>query len=105
MFDKLLNEIKELERIGQIAIPIDSDEDGYFDRECPNEECLFQFKVDEQDWKDLFKDEVIYCPLCRHEAPSKSWWTKEQLDQSKEEAIKHIIGRLDNALVQGAKDF
>jgi len=60
MFEDLLNELEELGRMKQISVPIEADKDGYLDRECPNEECLFQFKVDEQDWKDIFKDEVIY---------------------------------------------
>lgn len=28
-----------------IEVTIQSDEKGYFDRECPNEECLYQFKI------------------------------------------------------------
>lgn len=104
MFEKLLKELQELER-NKISIPVDSDDDGYFDRECPNEECLFQFKVDEQDWKNLFSDEAVFCPLCRHEAKSSSWWTKEQLKHAEDEAMKHIQGRIDAALVQGAREF
>jgi len=105
MFEDLLNELEELGRMKQISVPIEADKDGYLDRECPNEECLFQFKVDEQDWKDIFKDEVIYCPLCRHEAKSSSWWTKEQLELAEEEATKHILGRIDNAIERGARRF
>ena len=105
MFEKLIRELQELEKLKQISVPINSDDDGYLDKECPNEECLFQFKVDEEDWKNLFKDEAVFCPLCRHEAKSSSWWTQEQIEQAKEEALKHIKGRIGKALVQGAKDF
>lgn len=105
MFERLIKELKELERTKQISVPIEADKDGYLDRECPNDDCLFQFKVDENDWKKLFKDEKVFCPLCRHEAKSNSWFTTEQIEQAKEQAIKHIHGRIDKALEQGAKDF
>ncbi|MCZ2249530.1 MAG: hypothetical protein LC111_12305 [Bacteroidia bacterium] len=105
MFERLIRELKELEQTKQISVPIEADKDGYLDKECPNDDCLFQFKVDEKDWETLFKDETIFCPLCRHEANSKSWFTTEQIEQAKEQAIKHIHGRIDKALEQGARDF
>lgn len=105
MFEKLLRELKDLEGTQRISIPINSDKDGYLDKECPNEECLFQFKVDEEDWKNLFQDEKVYCPLCRHEANSNSWWTKEQLDKAKNEVRSHIRSRFDKAFIEGARDF
>jgi uncharacterized Zn finger protein (UPF0148 family) len=104
MFEKFLKELKALEKTN-ISVPIETDEDGYVDRECPNEECLFSFKVDEEDWKELFTDEVVYCPLCRHEANSDSWWTTEQLEEARDRAIRHFESRVDKALTEGAKDF
>ena len=47
-----------------IPLTFKSDEKGYFDRQCPNENCLFEFKVYMQDWKEKFSDEEVYCPLC-----------------------------------------
>ncbi len=105
MFERLIKELKELERTKQISVPIEADKDGYLDRECPNDDCLFQFKVDEKDWEKLFKDEKVFCPLCRHEAKSNSWFTTEQIEQAKEQAIKHIHVHIDKALEQGARDF
>ena len=102
MFEELL---KELELINQISIPINSDNDGYIDRECPSEECSFQFKVDQEDWVNLFQDEKIYCPLCRHEADSNSWLPKQQLDKAEDEASNFFMSQIDKALVKGARDF
>jgi hypothetical protein len=104
MFEKFLKELKALEKT-KISVPIEVDEDGYEDRECPNEDCLFLFKVDAEDWKNIFKDEVVYCPLCRHEANSDNWWTTEQLEEGKERAIRHFESKVDTALIKGAKDF
>ena len=105
MFELLIKELNDLERTKQISVPINADKDGYVDRQCPNDDCLFQFKVNQDDWANLFKDEKIYCPLCRHEAPSNSWFTTDQIEQAREQAIKHIHGRIDKALAQGARDF
>ncbi len=105
MFDKLLRELKRLEQTKTVTVPINADKDGYIDRECPNEECLFQFKVNEQDWKNIFVDERVYCPLCRHEAPAKSWFTKEQIEIGKEQVTKHIHGIIGNAIKEDARNF
>ncbi|KAF0238512.1 MAG: hypothetical protein FD181_1015 [Prolixibacteraceae bacterium] len=105
MFERLIRELKELERTKLISVPIEADQDGYLDRECPNNDCLFQFKVDEADWEELFKDEKVFCPQCRHEAKSDAWFTTEQIEQAKDQAFKHIHGRIDKALEQGARDF
>ena len=59
-----------------------SDAKGYLDRQCPNENCLFEFKISMQDWEDKVSDEEVHCPLCGQIAPSDSWYTYEQLDLS-----------------------
>ena len=63
----------------QIPITFHSDEKGYFDRECPNENCLFTFKVKMQDWEEKITDEV-HCPMCGHIDISDNWWTQQQLN-------------------------
>lgn len=105
MFEKLLHELKQLEKTKSISVPISSDKDGYIDKECPNKDCLFVFKVDEKDWKEKFKDENVFCPLCGYSAESQKWWTTEQIKESKNQIKKHIVGRIDAAMVQSAKDF
>ena len=45
MFDELLRELRRFETPQQIPVSMPSDDEGYFDRECPSPECLFQFKV------------------------------------------------------------
>ena len=95
---------KKLERM-QISVPVKTDENGYLDKECPNEECLYQFKVNAEDWTNLFLDEAVYCPKCRHSAPADSWWTTEQLENAREQAISHVHGLFGEALKNGAQAF
>ena len=104
MFEDL---IKEMERMnGQsVSVAILSDEKGYIDKQCPNEECEFIFKVNEEDWANIFKDEAVWCPFCRHEAPSDQWFTIEQVEHAKAEALAVMEGKIHNSLLSGAKKF
>jgi hypothetical protein len=105
MFEKLLEEIDKISKITQIAVPIAVDQDGYSDRECPNQECRFQFKVNEEDWEKLFKDDAVFCPFCRHEEDANNWWTSEQIEKAEQQVRRHVLSRLDKAILKGAKDF
>ena len=69
------------------TIPVEMDEDGYYDRECPSKECMFNFKVEGEDWTNLFQDEAVFCPRCGNSATSDSFWTTEQIEKAKEIAI------------------
>ena len=85
-----------------IDIPITffSDGKGYFDRECPNENCLFAFKVHMQDWEEKMTDEV-HCPMCGHVDISDNWWSQQQLSDLEEVTsdwvMSYIQGELDKS--------
>jgi hypothetical protein len=90
VFDNLLREIKRLEQNKtEVSLPLD--DDGYLDRECPNEDCEFQFKIHAEDWKKICRDEEVFCPLCRHSAPAKSWFTKQQEDKINQ-TVQSVFG-------------
>jgi len=75
------------------------------DKECPVENCQFNFKVKEEDWTNIFKDEAVYCPLCRHEAEANSWWTTEQIESAKKQAFRQIRGQIGRILESDARSF
>jgi uncharacterized Zn finger protein (UPF0148 family) len=103
-FKNLLREIDRLKR-ESISIPIRADERGYLDRECPADACLLAFKVSIDDWEKLFRDEEVFCPFCRHGAPSNQWWTTEQVEQSQAQARAVISATIGNALHRDARAF
>ena len=104
MFEDLIKEMKRMN--GQtVSIPIESDEKGYIDKQCPSGECEFLFKVNEKDWEEIFKDEAVWCPLCRHEAPADQWFTVEQVKHAESEALAIMEGKIHNALRSGAQKF
>ena len=105
MFKNLLRELEKIKREGQVAIPINPDSKGYLDKECPNEDCLFAFKVFGDDWKEKVSDEEVHCPRCGHTAKSDCWWTTEQLKEAGQKAGQHLSGRITKAMKKDARDL
>lgn len=104
MFESLLREIKKLDGL-KVSVPIKTDEEGYMDKECPSVSCMFIFKVHEEDWANIFRDEAVFCPMCRHEAPADSWWTTEQIEHAKRQALRFVKGRIGQAMETDARAF
>ena len=102
MFDETIRTLQQLEGRQEISVSIPSDQDGYFDRECPSSDCLFRFKIHEDDWRDKVRDEEVFCPFCGHTADSDKWWTQEQVKHAENAALAHISQRLGGALKSDA---
>ncbi len=105
MFRNTLRMLEQLNGTMTYKMDVLPDEDGYYDKECPNEKCLSKFKVNAEDWKNLFSDEAVFCPFCGHSAPSRSWWTTEQIEQAKEQAINQVSAKIGQALEADAREF
>ena len=105
MFDELIRQLRKLERGITIRVHISPDEKGYIDRQCPSKECRFPFKVQDEDWTKLFKDDAVYCPRCRHEASADLWLTEQQEKHLEREALQQMEAKLDEALRHGAEGF
>ena len=104
MFEKLLREIRALDG-QQVSVNIETDEKGYLDRQCPAENCEFLFKINEQDWKNICRDEAVWCPMCGHSAPAKQWFSREQVEHAHREARRLVEGRINNAMRDDAHAF
>ena len=87
----------------EVSIP--TDEDGYLDRECPNEVCKATFKVLIDDWKDKVRDEEVFCPLCGYTATSDEWFTESQLEYMQGAFLAEFQPILDNEMKRMARDF
>lgn len=85
----------------EIPVTFNSDEKGYFDRECPNTNCLYTFKIHMDDWKKKVSDEQVHCPMCGYIEASDKWWTQKQLEGmqiiASNWAISHIQKELDKS--------
>lgn len=98
MFKNLQNELKRIGETTSISVPLDSDAEAYLDKECPDDKCLFQFKIFEQDWKDIVRDEEVFCPSCRHTAPARSWYTTQQVAEAREYALNSLKAGINRAM-------
>ena len=105
MFENLIRELRSLEGMHRISVSLPLDEDGYFDRECPSQECLCQFKVQEDDWRDKVRDEEVFCAFCGYTADSKQWWTQEQLKQGEKVALAEFERRIGGAMKRDAQSW
>lgn len=104
MFEQLIKRLEGLSSM-TVSVPVTCDEHGYIDKECPSEGCLYQFKVKAEDWVRMAEGQSVWCPLCRHEAPPNKWYTTEQVEHSKEQALNVIKGEIHNAMVADAANF
>lgn len=98
MFKNLQRELGKLAQLTQVSVPIERDGDGFLDKECPSEDCLFLFKVHGDDWTNVVRDEKVFCPSCGHCAPAKSWFTRAQVEAAKEYALGTITNAMNTAM-------
>lgn len=88
-----------------IPIELKSDEKGYFDRECPNEECLYKFKINMEDWKNKVSDEEVHCPMCGYVDTADKWWTQEQITEMKNITQSYVMSYVQKELDKGFKQL
>jgi hypothetical protein len=107
MFDHLIRALHELDGTHEVSVTLKAEPDaqGFIDKECPNKECLFPFKIHLEDWKGIVRDEEVFCPACGHSAPAKSWWTTEQIEWAQKSALSTVTGRIDEAMERDAREW
>jgi len=105
VFEEIRRDLLRLEGGVKVPVRMPIDDDGYFDRQCPDEQCHALFKVLFADWKDNVSDAGVYCPICRRVASATEWNTPEQFDYIKNVAVAYIKGRIGRALEADARRF
>jgi uncharacterized Zn finger protein (UPF0148 family) len=105
MFDKLIRDLKKYEKGVYIEVQIGIDDDGYYDRQCPSSNCQADYKVFFEDWKNIVRDEQVFCPICKYEAPATEWNTPEQQKYLTEFATAHMQKVIGNALKEDTRKF
>lgn len=82
----------------EISVPIEPDTEGYLDKECPSESCLFIFKIHDDDWSNIVRDEEVFCPSCGHVAPAKSWYPRAQVVAARDYALGTITNSMNKVM-------
>lgn len=81
--------LRNLNRLGnQIAVPIDTDEEGYLGRECPIEDCLGYFKL--TPGTGIQGSSLCYCPYCGHSGENNTFFTQEQIEYAKSMVLRQM---------------
>lgn len=73
----------------KLSIPMKNDDEGFFGRECPNEDCLGYFKI-ELGTGLQGKDLPCHCPYCGHVGPHDTFWTQDQLEYAQSIAMRQV---------------
>lgn len=73
----------------KFSIPMKNDEEGFFGRECPNEECIGYFKI-ELGTGLQGENLPCHCPYCGHVGPHDTFWTQEQLEYARSAAMREL---------------
>lgn len=96
--NRAFRHLKRLEDGINISLP--TDENGLTGRECPNPECLGNFKVK---FGTGLKGENLpcHCPYCGQVAPHNKFWTSEQNDYVQSIAMNEV----SKALKEFTKDW
>ncbi len=85
-----------------ISITVQPDRKGYLDRECPNENCRYTFKISMEDWKNKVSEKEVHCPLCGYIDSAEKWLTQDQIDRihdiGKSWATNYIQQQLNKTL-------
>lgn len=96
--DKIRKLIVNLEKLNKelksTEIHINPDDKGYIEKECPNVDCLFNFKVYAEDWSSKFDQEKVHCPKCNQVSPANTYYPRQFIDNIKNEIIKHTKERI-----------
>lgn len=105
MFKNLFKALDDLSKTDKLIFQIEADELGYIDHECPDERCLFRFKV-RPDIGGMTEDSHPWtCPMCGHKAPVTSFYTTDQIAEAQRMAVGRIEGVIDHAIRRDAQDF
>ncbi len=81
----------------KIPMTFQSDEKGYLDRQCPNRNCEFVFKINMEDWKEKIHGDV-HCPMCGYIASNEQWYTDEQIAVIRENARNYAVSMVQSML-------
>ncbi len=87
------NSFRHLRRLEEgIKITFPTDENGLTGRECPDSECLGNFKIKFGTGLKGEEGEELpcHCPYCGHVAPHDNFWTQEQLAYIRSIAMNEV---------------
>ncbi len=81
----------------KFSIRIETDEEGYTGRECPNCELYFKIRFG----TGIPADVPCHCPYCGHIGPQDEFWTQAQIEYAK----SVVVNRISQDLIHDLKKY
>lgn len=81
---------KEIEKLKTATVEIHPDKNNMIKKECPKDDCKSQFFVDDDDWKNIFRDEEVFCPICKASNLAKKYIPSEYMENVKQQLSQSI---------------
>jgi hypothetical protein len=78
IINKLERFQQEITDLSKKTVTIIPDKNGMIDKQCPKENCHSYFKVHSEDWKNIVKDEEVFCPFCRNNSKASKYFPAKQ---------------------------
>jgi hypothetical protein len=89
--------VNNLRNLGnEFSVPLHSDDDGYFGRECPIEECLGYFKVTLG--TGIKGPAPCHCPYCGHSGESNNFFTADQIEYARSVVMRKVTDAIHKDL-------
>lgn len=60
--------------------------------------CQFLFKILQDDWRNIVRDEEVFCPFCRASSTADDWMTPQQLEYARSVVAKQLRSGLGQAM-------
>lgn len=85
----------------EYTVTFQTDAEGMFGRQCPNEECKRYFKIKGEDFSTI-KDTIdaMYCPYCGSKDTHNHFFTEDQLEYAKSIVAQEITRAIVNDFKQ-----
>lgn len=93
--EDLINNLRKYrEDLKRFEVPVQPDDEGFIDLECPKKECLLEFKIHSDNASELFHRKLIYCPRCKNKSRGDQYYPSALLNQTREQLVKHLRSAL-----------
>jgi hypothetical protein len=86
----------DLGKLQNASATIKPDGRGMIEKECPKEDCLSLFYVNIDDWKNILRDEEVFCPICERPDLANTFNSSRHLDAIREHLARSIKQRWVN---------
>lgn len=83
------------------SVSLPTDEDGFFGRECPEQDCLAYFKLHHSEYGLAKESGLLSCPSCGIRANHETFMTPEQVGRS-QAAIRELAQATAHQLLREA---